>query len=1376
MDNPWHNAWDESQSKNSPPSAPQKSLFSTSTWKDPTENETDIALPSWSAGPAVTWNEPSDDAPTLWAASTSNDSATSKVSPTLSPKVARWTSPYESMSAHFGDSGSSVDGNSETEEREEDEVEEEEVLVEEWVRGEDEKVHESPSANNEALEADGQEEHETTTLKTSEVIDPWTPPQSVFPTSTSLSSVLSTTTSNSPPAPGSPDAFEFGTFESGASDSIGGPSVDDSLPNPDAEWGTAWAAKETDLNDKEEEEVLDQWERARREKEKMDRAVPPELLAYILHTLEGIADDLWPSAPQPKAKDVDKGTITNTSQKYSKDTSELDHSEGDVQRSPSADDDEGQDIVERTVTPKPRQAENQTDTWKDETQSEDFLLHWKGGIDAVEHLSELSHNIAPPLPPLSSLPLLPSQSSNPQSPILKRSSEALRLTRSTVTSSSGPFGLYLKSKGSIEWEVAVKARPEKTSEQEREEIVPAGWRILPKENENEKKVEAPEMKKKGSSILSSFFGRKTETSPAENRNTSKDESPRPSLGSSRNSLDSTVSKTELKAESPSTKLPAHPVSAPVPSTSAASTSTTTNALSTYGDGGPPDFFQDVPTTAPAPSAVSRFLNRFSSSSRNRPSHSRQNSNASLALSTDDLEFLEDIVPSASDDHEHDNGLVQTGTSDLTGLQKMIESAPLPAPLLPPPRAPQPQPQLSSPRSPSDDFVTGKNGPSDASRLNKNFSFASSPTQILAPSPALPSQIQTAIAQSSKNNPTSRSSTPSSFASPLSTRSSSPGLDILAVAGSSSATGGRASQLTGTGRGAGMNALGGMTGTAISRPPSSVVSNSRTSSSTMKRPAPVAIMSSSSVSSTTSEPVSSFNFLPPPPSIRGSRTTTPTLSLLIDDEPVTHVPSGPSAPALPSDGGLDDDDFSDFLSANTTDATEPPFSASHLFSLSSAQPLFSAGSTAFDGVDSTLSNAPPEPYNNPLNTSVSSVASANSANDILLSGSGSNSFGSFPDESDDYGSSFALREMLRTPSPPALPAKSPGKIAARKAFGTEPSNSGVRRTLTAKKNVGGSGVGGRIAPERLNLPPVSSSAYSRNWGTTSQESSPIISSGIPSDNTVNSASPFVASSSEPALAKKTPPASPFPKTHQKRVSKEAHQRTRSLVEDAMARSGIWPSAQSAVSSTGGYGSESGYGAYGFGTAPPLSPLPPILSPPPESFPSKMKRGDLLGGHDDDDDDVPLASLTSGSTYGSTTDSAFSFSMGSTFATQQADDKLTGVPSISSMSASIVSPATASSLHAANDPNLNRNGTLPPLPLPGPTPPQQPALLMDFGLFGLGPGSATAGVTSSLKSPENGYSTVSSPPLMSAHGSAPLSSTSKKTTGGLSAQDLSFFEGL
>ncbi|KAJ3821407.1 hypothetical protein F5880DRAFT_1614713 [Lentinula raphanica] len=1431
MDNPWANAWDESQSSNPSSDAPTKSLFSSSSWKDPTENETDIALPSWSAGPAVTWNEPSDDAPTLWAASASNQSSSATATPTLNPKVTRWTSSYESMSAHFGGSSSSVDEHSEREEEVTEEAEE--VLTESEEMVEEEEVHEITTTIHEPEEVDDDDENHEANRTSSEVIDPWTPAQSTFTTSTSLNSILSKSTSNSPKPPVSPDAFEFGTFESGVSDS----SVQDGISVPDAEWGSAWGTKESESNDGEaEEEVLDEWERARREKEKLDRAVPPELLASILHTLEQISDELWPPAPQIESKDVDKKPPTDASQKISKEESKSDSSESNAQTQTSDDEKQERDVIELVNTPEPKQYDDQTDR-KDESQSEE-LPHWRSGIDAVEGLSELSQTIAPPLPPFSSLPALPSQSNYSHSSILKRSSEAIRLTRSTVLSSSGPFGLYLKTKGSIEWEVTVKARPEKTSEQEREEIVPAGWRILPKETEDKKenKVEPPEMKKRGSSILSSFFGRKTENAPAESRSRSmssnaKDDSPRPSFASSRHSVESTTSKTQsLKAESPSsTKLPTNPVSAPAPAStfpsSSASTTTTTTTPSTYGDGGSPDLFQDAPTTAPAPSAVSRFFNRFSSS-RNRPSHSRQNSNASLALSTDDLEFLEDIVPSASDDVSHD--------IDHDGLQQMINSAPLPKPLVPPPRAsPQPQSssqtQSSSPRSPvpSDDLGFGSDKNSlplsdAASRFNKNLNVSLAPSQILTPSPALPSQIQTVIAQGSRqNSQVSRSSTPSSFASPLSsTRSESPGLDLnmlAGVSGSSLTAGGRGSPLMG----AGMNALGGTTGfNASSRTPSSILSNTRTSSSssssstTMKRPTPVAIMSSSSNSSPKANSfntVNSFGFLPPPPSIRGSRTTTPTPSLLIDDEPlVSHVSStttSMSASALvPPDQHDEDDDFSDFLSATTADATQPPFSPS--FSLSSAQPLFSAGSAAFEDFDSSHSlanalNPPEQPFDNPLNTSLSSIASTKSTNSMLLASGDFDSFGSFPDASRDFAStSSVVRDTLRTPSPPALPAKSPGKIAARKAFGMEPLGSGVARRASTggKKNMGGSGVGGRIPPGRLNLPPpVSSSAYSRNWGSETQSQG--LPSSIQTGSTIDSASPFIASSSEPALgsinnastnhdgnsqvahaSSSSPTPSPKAKTHQKRVSKEAHQRTRSLVEDAMARSGIWPSnAASAVSSTG-YGSESGYGAYGFGTAPPLSPLPPILSPPPESSSSsKMKAkgkrgGDLLmGGHDegeigvdDDDDDVPLASLASGSTHGSATNSALNSSFGSMFASQQG--KAETVP------ASTLSLAMTPSLYTATSSHLNGNGTISLLQPSDPAPSRTQTLLMDFSSFGSSSGS-TQGLNAELKSPEKpGHSTFSAPPLMPAFNDVSTDPGSKKPTGGLSAQDLSFFEGL
>ncbi|KAJ3920932.1 hypothetical protein F5877DRAFT_76696 [Lentinula edodes] len=484
--------------------------------------------------------------------------------------------------------------------------------------------------------------------------------------------------------------------------------------------------------------------------------------------------------------------------------------------------------------------------------------------------------------------------------------------------------------------------------------------------------------------------------------------------------------------------------------------------------------------------------------------------------------------------------------------------------------------------------------------------------------------------------------------------------------------------------------------------------------------------SSGSSSKTPESSNPFSFLPPSPSIRGGGKATSSPSMLIDDElprassSVLGVSSIPAALNIPSTSvtsapvpqNSDDDDFSDFLSATPTDVVRSPFSASNLFSLSSAQPLFSARSAEFNGRDSEgPSDAFSARYDNPLNSSVSSIASTNSVNNMLLSSREMDSFGDSYDAINDFASSSCpvQRDTLQTPSPPVLPDKSPGKLTARRAFGAEPTSVGVSSTAsTEKKTMGGSGVGSRIPPGRLNLPaPVSSSTYSRHWGSPAHEPSPSFLSG----NGVNSASPLVASSSDPVPAV-TPASSPSPKNHKKKVSKEAHQRTRSLVEDAMARSGIWPSpAPSAVSSTSGYGS--GYGAYGFG------------------------GGDLLGAHEDDDDDVPLASLAPGSTYGSILNSNIG---SSTFVTQQTQAKAELIPLMSSMSS--FPP------YSTNGFNLNRNGKLPPIPLPGPTPSgQQPALLMALVRW------AQVLV-----------------PLMSVFGATLASSTSKTTTGGLSAQGL------
>ncbi|KAF9078198.1 hypothetical protein BDP27DRAFT_1397264 [Rhodocollybia butyracea] len=1284
MDNPWANAWEEPESNKT---STLVSSVPATNWKKPAENETDIALPSWSSGPAVTWNEPSDDAPSLWESANATEPALISSS---SAKSLSWTSSYESMSAHFEDS-TTVQGTETYEELAEESVEEEELGEVEHDEENEEDAEQAPD----------------------EIVDPWTPSQSTFP-ATSIDSVLVDRPPLSPPpAPGTPDAFEFGTFESNSStveSSAGEDTWTSAVITTNSAWGETWA-KETEINQEPEEERLDEWERAKREKERMDRVVPPEFLASILQTLDEISDDLWAPA-KPTKKDGDLPSLTEPPREDDPKvdaTQKASHDEGtDLSEEVTVVEGQEQEITDVedvakdvTVVDVSKASEGQpksdhqdaSDGWK-ELEVEDSFNRWKGGIDAVEGLTLLCETITPPLPPLSALPALSFKpNSSSQTSLSKRSSEAIRLTRSTMIATSGPLGMYLRTKGSIEWEVAVKARPEKTSEEEREETVPVGWRILPKEDEK-KKVDAPEMKRKGTGILSSFFGRSAQTPPAEPQE-AKEATPRPSSNftSPRASTDSSGSKPETKIESSSVRITTNPVSAPVPSTSPTNP---TSPLSTYGDGGSVDLFQDSPPIPPnAPSAVSRFLNRFS---RARPSHSRQNSNTSLALSTDDLEFLGDIVPSATDDH-----------SDMAGLQDMIGSAPLPAPLLPPPRITT---QSSSTRSSTDDGNTGASWPS---------TLFSSSGSISTPLPAHSSQIPATENTSPYNH---RSPTPSSFISPPVSRSSSPGLDMLAVSGSSAAAS-RASVMG--------------TATGLLKP-SSTLLNPRSGASTMKKPVPVAIMSSSGSSSKSS--LNSFSFLPPPPSIRPQSSPS---SLLIDDEPPSAAMPAP-APSTLSD--FDEDEFSDFHSGTPSQA---PFSAAPLFSSSSAHSLFSAGSSAFNGPDSA--NIPnsssvlsaeykERDYSDPLNTSVSSVASANSTDTILLSGD-INHFRDFSDPFSDLASP-APRETLRTPSPPAPPAKSPGKVATRNVFASSSVGSAdptriIRKVSTNKKTTGGSGVGGRVAPGRLNLPPpVAASAYSRNWGTGQ--------GSIPSADSVDA--PLGLSASEPNLAtmSSSPPSSP--KAHQRRVSKEAHQRTRSLVEDAAANGRKWPSPASDAVATGRYGGP-GYGAYGFGTAPPLSPLPPILSPPPESSSDQQQKDKDFFGlgtfGDDDDDDVPLATLAAAPNPN------VSLTSGSTFALQQARSRA-GTPSSFQL-------GSLDSTFPGTNGTPSRNGTLPPVPLSNPLsnprPTHQSASLMGFAGFGstsTTPSSSTSATTNSA------------------------SSTATRAAGGLSAQDLSFFEGL
>ncbi|THU91524.1 hypothetical protein K435DRAFT_232542 [Dendrothele bispora CBS 962.96] len=298
---------------------------------------------------------------------------------------------------------------------------------------------------------------------------------------------------------------------------------------------------------------------------------------------------------------------------------------------------------------------------------------WKDGMEQVDGLTSLADQV---IPRELSIPTIPPF---PKTFVSKRIADAVRLTRNVQITRMGPMSKYLATKGSTAWEASVKARPEVVPDN----VLPAGWRIV------EKKEESPatlvESKKK-TGILSSFFSRRASTPPT---NDSRSDSPRNSTGSPRPSIDSVAkSKTSspvatTPVASPTTSTP--PVaSIPVATLPAAisSSSSSTTASTTVVES--PDLFPEAP---PPPSAVSRFLNRFSRT-KSSPQHS------SLALSTDDLDLLSDIVPSASDDTEDP----PETDPHLKALSNMIASAPLsdklPPPLAPPPK-PAPIPKLST---------------------------------------------------------------------------------------------------------------------------------------------------------------------------------------------------------------------------------------------------------------------------------------------------------------------------------------------------------------------------------------------------------------------------------------------------------------------------------------------------------------------------------------------------------------------------------------------------------------------------------------------------------------------------------------------------------
>ncbi|KAG1719697.1 hypothetical protein EDB19DRAFT_631663 [Suillus lakei] len=404
-----------------------------------------------------------------------------------------------------------------------------------------------------------------------------------------------------PPITQNPDVI--GGFEAGASVEEDEETEDDgeawadpiNLSADDGdEWGTAWAETSSPEVSVSAEEPPDEWEAARQEQEKLNRAVPPEIMTALVQKCQEVSGELWPEI---------------------------------------------------------------------ESDSDAIQSNWRTGLDGLENITVLLNDLIPEdmaLPPLIQFS---------QTATAKAVNNGLKLTRHMPLTRKSPMALLLSSKGSTDWEKSIKARKDIPVDD-----APVGWRILEKD-ERAAITDATHSKKPGAGLLS-FWNRKASSSiPSTD---TKVENARPPPTPGRSSAEST------KPQAPERRdiSPARTPAVFMPSSPVASSSTA------------PDIV--IPEVTPAPSAVSRFLNRFS---RAKGTGSERKS---LALSTDDIDFLSDIVPSA---HDPDN---DTDDAQLKALSNLINSNPTPLPTkLPPPLAPPPKPlSVNTSRPPS---VAGLSG-------------------------------------------------------------------------------------------------------------------------------------------------------------------------------------------------------------------------------------------------------------------------------------------------------------------------------------------------------------------------------------------------------------------------------------------------------------------------------------------------------------------------------------------------------------------------------------------------------------------------------------------------------------------------------------------
>ncbi|KAF4593307.1 hypothetical protein EYR38_009021 [Pleurotus pulmonarius] len=459
------------------------------------------------------------------------------------------------------------------------------------------------------------------------------------------------------------DADGFGSFESGADEE----ETHSALPwTPSApvfptqdseEWGNpSWDDKadvDRDTNSGEHEEAVDEWAEAKRLKALRDRQIPPELLASILQQASQLAEELWPP---------DKSASASKSASYASEYRSMD------------------DL------------------------SNDLVL-------ATTRL----------MPTLTLPPRVPFASTTTSKELLS----ALKLTRRLPITQRSPMAIFVASKGNGEWEASLRSQTsgsqsntgQSVSKQDAEFTNGGlGWRVLgADEREDLEEAWAKELSSRDGMRVQHkspkggwFWNRRSSTNVITSNSAqptpkvSMDEADKQTAASgSRSSVDSDLGKAGDKSSdvkppvAASTGIPTTP--APPPSSPPALSE---SVPSTEADKSVPGIVESK--DSPAPSAVSRFFNRFS---RSKPSAQSPEpiSPPSLALSSNDLEFLGD-VPTLSSGHDLlgsgglDANLLDVNMFGEEPVRKVLrKTAPpikLPPVLSPPPKAP-PTPKLPS---------------------------------------------------------------------------------------------------------------------------------------------------------------------------------------------------------------------------------------------------------------------------------------------------------------------------------------------------------------------------------------------------------------------------------------------------------------------------------------------------------------------------------------------------------------------------------------------------------------------------------------------------------------------------------------------------------